>query len=56
MEKQEHNAVRFGIWKPGRWDDAGEWQPAALMKICETEAEANEQLVYFPPEYFVEPF
>lgn len=49
--------MEFGIWKRGFVNTAGEYQPGALMEICESEAEAVEKLKSnYSTNHYIEPY
>lgn len=48
--------MQFAIWKRGFVNGAGDYQPGALMEICDSEAEANAKLGDYGDEHFVEPY
>lgn len=52
----EEVKTQFGIWERGFIDVKGEYQPSALIKICDTETEANEALKDYDRNHFIEPF
>ena len=47
---------RFGIWKEGNFDKSGEYQPAALLKICESKEDAEAELKNFDYTHKIEKF
>jgi len=53
---KEEIRTQFGIWKRGFINTNGDYQPGALMEICDTEAEANAKLVNYDESHFIEPF
>ena len=55
-ENMESFRMQFGIWKRGFINTKGDYQPGALMEICESEAEANEKLGNYDDKHFVEPY
>lgn len=41
------DTTRYGIWKEGFTDKSGNYQPSALIKICESKEEAEAKLKDF---------
>ena len=56
FEAKEEVRTQFGIWERGFVNTKGEYQPSALIKICDTEAEANAMLKEYDKNHFIEPF
>jgi len=48
--------IQFAIWERGFVDTKGEYQPSALIKICVSEALANEALKDYDKNHFIEPY